>query len=242
MNIYVDESGSINNHLDNNEFFVIAMVRELNVKSLGRAYKRFVSSNIAELKKLDTAKYNSQGKLVKPGNRMFQNGKFKELKGSQFDREMKIKFLEFFGQKNSFEVYYIVLKNPGLSNSFCKNTARAFNFSIKNALKYFIDKGFLPLENCNLQLDERNEKTETKYFLENYLNTELILSSEYDWEFTVKYFDSANNKYIQIADVFANIMWSHLITNSYTSELKELRSKGIIKGKYVFPYYGENLT
>lgn len=48
-------------------------------------------------------------------------------------------------------------------------------------------------------MDERNEKTETKFFLENYLNTELMLGGVTQGKFNVSYFDSANNKFIQIA-------------------------------------------
>ncbi|WP_405726530.1 DUF3800 domain-containing protein [Anaerotignum sp.] len=47
MNIYIDESGSINNHSPENKFFVIAMVHVKDKRGLEKAYKRFVSSNIA---------------------------------------------------------------------------------------------------------------------------------------------------------------------------------------------------
>ncbi len=52
------------------------------------------------------------------------------------------------------------------------------------------------------QLDERNERVENKSFLENYLNTELSLSGQVAGNFSVSYFDSACNKFVQIADYF----------------------------------------
>lgn len=40
------------------------------------------------------------GQIVKKGGKMFQNNDFHELKGSQFDREMKQKFVDFFCRMN----------------------------------------------------------------------------------------------------------------------------------------------
>lgn len=236
MNLYIDESGSINNNSHNNKYFVIAMVHVINKKNLDRAFKRFVSSNIETLKKLDQGKIDtSTGKVLKPENRMFSDGKFEELKGSQFDRRMKLKFLEFFSREHYFDVYYIKISNSRLTDTFCKNTARVFNYTLRLALEYYIKNGYLPNEDCHLQLDERNEKTESKHFLENYLNTELVLCGVVEGNFTVTYFDSSNNKFIQIADVFANLFYSQLKTNQYLEEFKLLEKDGILKHTFEFP-------
>ncbi len=58
MNIYIDESGSINNHTPNNKFFVIALIHPANKDALKRAYKRFVSSNHNSLFALDQNKFH----------------------------------------------------------------------------------------------------------------------------------------------------------------------------------------
>lgn len=116
--IYVDESGSINNHMPNNKYFVIALIRAINKDSLRKAYKRFVSSNYEALKELDKDKVNQKtGVIVKEGGKMFLNGSFKELKGSQFDKEMKHKFVDFFSKKQSFEIYYIKIANSKRQSS-----------------------------------------------------------------------------------------------------------------------------
>lgn len=236
MNIYIDESGSISNNSHNDRYFVIAMIHVINKKGLERAYKRFVSSNLETLKKLDQVKIDkSTGKVLKPGNRMFTNGKFNELKGSQFDRSMKLKFLEYFTQKHHFNIFYIKISNGRLADRFCENTARAFNYTLRLALEYYIKNNYLPNEDCHLQLDERNERTDTKYFLENYLNTELTLCGAVDGTFNVTYFDSANNKFIQIADVFANLYYSQLRTCQYTKEFNQLKENGILKHIFEFP-------
>lgn len=236
MNIYIDESGSINNHAANNKYFVIALIHPVNKDALKRAYKRFVSSNHDDLLLLDQDKLHpTTGHIIKKGGKMFQNGDFHELKGSQFDRKMKQKFVEFFCRKSSFEIYYIKISNQLLTDQFCENTARVFNYTLKLALEFFIRKKFLPDENCSLQLDERNERTETRYFLENYLNTELFMNGTINSKFDVAYFDSSNNCFIQIADIFANLLYSHLQTGGYDEELKKLKDADILKFTFEFP-------
>lgn len=236
MNIYIDESGSINNHALHVPHFVIAMVHVTEKEKLARAYKRFVSSNYQRLLELDADKTDDKpGQVIKSGGKMFANGSFKELKGSQFDRDMKLKFSEFFSKKQYFELYYIKVINEKLTDGFCANTSRAFNYTIRLALHSFIKSGLLPDEDCFLQLDERNEKTETKYFLENYLNTELTLSQAAAGKFTVTYFDSSNNKFIQIADVFSNLYYSHLLTGNYTETFSHLKEQKILKSIFEFP-------
>lgn len=236
MNIYIDESGSINNKAySHSPFFIIALVHVKDKDNLKRVYKRFVSSNIPTLKKLDIEKLSSSGKVLKEGGKMFDGEKFKELKGSQFDHTMKRKFLEFFSRNPYFEVFFIKIHNDKLSDKFCSNTARCFNYILKLALHYYIDKGLLPNEECILQLDERNEKTEARFFLENYLNTELTLGSGCTGPFKVSYFDSCDNCFIQIADVFANWYYSHLFNKDYEEEYNNLKEKGIIKRVFDFP-------
>lgn len=236
MNIYVDESGSINNHIVNNKYFVIALIRPTDTNKLRKVYKRFVASNLKELLALDQDKLHPvTGKLLKKGGKMFQNGNFLELKGCQFDNKMKKKFVDFFCREPAFELYYIKLSNELLTDRFCSNTARAFNYALKIAIDYFIRNSILPREDCFIQLDERNEKDDTKYFLENYLNTELFATGATNGEFRVAYYDSAKNRLIQIADVFANLLYSHLKTNNYGEEIQKLYDSGVLKFVFEFP-------
>lgn len=222
--------------MPNNKFFIIALVRATDKEALKKAYKRFVSSNQNRLLELDQDKIHSKtGKVIKKGGKMFKDGKFQELKGSQFDKDMKQKFVEFFSSKQSFELYYIKIANEKLTDQFCENTARVFNYTLKLALEYFINKGILPNEDCFLQLDERNEKTETKFFLKNYLNTELSMNGTAAGDFDVDYFDSADNSIIQIADVFANLYYSQMQTDGYGEEIQKLKDAGILKFEFEFP-------
>ena len=86
-----------------------------------------------------------------------------------------------------------------------------------------------------MQLDERNEKTETRHFLENYLNTELFMNGVATGRFDVRYFDSSKNDLIQLADVFSNLYYSHLQTGAYEDEFKKLKETGILKFIFEFP-------
>lgn len=238
MQIYIDESGSINNHdAKHCPYFVIAMVRVINKEKAKRAYKRFVSNNLDRLLELDADRIDKEGRLIRQGGKMFSDGKFKELKGTQFDPGMRRKFLSFFAQNPHFEVYFIKIYNTKLQDDFCTNTARVFNYPLKLALGYYIRTGLLPNEECVLQLDERNERTETRYFLEQYLNTELIMNRECKGPFSVQYFDSANNCMIQIADVYANWFYSQLMNGEYSADLVAQKEAGIIKGIFEFPKY-----
>lgn len=234
MNLYIDESGSINNTLKDKPF-VISVIHVLDFKKLNTAYKRFISSNIKRLQELDKDFINEKGILRKKGNQMFQNGKFKELKGSQFDQKMRNSFVEYFSRNKYLEIFYVKINNNLLTDKICENTARAFNYSLKLALSYFIQHKKLPDQDCLIQLDERNERTEAKFFLETYLNTELCLNNITDSHFTVKYLDSSTNPFVQIADVFANLYYAELKTGTYTDAINVLKEKDILKGIFEFP-------
>ena len=238
MDIFcIDESGSINNHPNApHPYFTIALVRVLSRERLKRLYKRFVSSNLSRLKELDKPKIVS-GKVVKPGSKMFLNGKFHELKGSQFDPDMKRAFLKAFSIPGVFEVYTICLDNQNLTDSFCHNMARAFNYILKLTFTYLIHHGFLPSDtDYTLHIDERNERTDAKKLLEEYLNMELSTSGVCSGSFSVSYFDSSHNTMVQIADVFSNLFYSNLITKgNYGEEIEALKNMGIWKYTFHFP-------
>lgn len=233
MNLYIDESGSINNKL--NSPFVIAIINVLDYRKFNTVIKRFITSRFDKLKDLDNDFYNKDGKLMKRGNQMFKNGKFKELKGSQFDRDMKQDFVEFITKKKYFDLYFIKIDNKLLTDKICENTARAFNYTLKLALSYFISQKYIDDEDCLIQLDERNERTDARFFLENYLNTELCLNGVTENHFTVRYLDSSVNPFIQIADVFANIYYSQLNTHGYDNEMYKLKERNILKAVFSFP-------
>lgn len=225
MNIYIDESGSINNKLKGSSF-VIALVRVTDMALLGKIYKRFVSQNLKKLKEIDASR----------GGKMFKLGKFQELKGASFNPAMKKTFIHFFTGHPCVEVFYIRLDNDKLDDVFCAHSSISFNYTIKTALEHFIKEGLLPDEDCRLEADERNEKITARSFLENYLNAELHLTGLCKGTYMVKYRDSAKSKFVQVADVFANLYFSQLMTGGYTKEFNLMQRKGIIKAIYPYPF------
>lgn len=219
--LYIDESGSMTNkYTQANPYFIIAVIRACDKDKLARLHKRFVSRHLPELRAAD-----------KTGC-MFRGGKFQELKGSALTPDLKRKFVSYFCREHTLKVFYIVIDNQSISDIFYSNTARAFNYILKLALEYFFRNGYLPDDRYIIQLDERNE---TKYFLQNYLNTEFRLSRVISEDMEIRYFNSACNRLIQIADVFANLYFSNLCTNAYTDEFQKMEESGSLKIIFKFP-------
>lgn len=226
ISMYIDESGSIHPTSEKlNRYFIIGIVIPKDSTKLKRVYKNFIRKNIDNLKKLD-----------KDGKMFDRNGKFIELKGSAMNKPMKLNFIDFFCQNNLFEIRYIILDNNQLEERFIKNKARTFNYLLKIFLVNSIKNKYIQDKEIFLQIDERNVKTDSKYSLEDYLNQELLLNDNIIENVQVQYFDSSQNCFIQIADVFSNIMYSNLITkNSYKKELEELQRKKYILTPFIFP-------
>ncbi len=223
-NIYIDESGSMTTKYANHyPYFVIAMILVKDKQRLKTSYKRFVSKNHARLKNTDLK------------NKMFKDDKFVELKGSCMTEELKIDFLDFFCRNDLFEVYYIRIKNSEIRYGLYNNTARAFNFVLKNALQHLLETGFLPNDDYYLHVDERNERNESRHDLEGYLNTELNTGHGFSGEFNVKYYDSSSNALVQIADVFSNLYYVYCLNGSLKDKMNEKREQGYIKKRIHFP-------
>ena len=223
MNIYIDESGSVNTK---SAFpFIIGTVMPTDVQKLKKVYKRFVSKYYKDLKKLDK------------DNKMFRkDGTFLELKGACFNKDMKLNFLNYFCRNNLLKVRYIVLDNSKIKDKFVENKARTFNYLMKLFIENSFHTNLMNDKEISLQIDERNVKTNSKYSLEDYLNQELILDSDLIEKAHVAYFDSSQNCIIQIADVFSNIKFSDYATSgAYKDLLKKYHKDGYILKDFKFP-------
>ena len=170
-------------------------------------------------------------------NKMFdENGNFIELKGSCLTKELKIKFANFFCRNNLFEVRYIILDNSLINDKFIINKARTFNYLLKLFLINSKQRGYIKDREIYLHIDERNVKTDSKFSLEDYLNQELVLSMDLIDTAKVHYYDSSQNVFIQIADVFSNLLYSNMLTNGeYNDTIKELKENGYILAPFIFP-------
>jgi len=219
---YIDESGSMKaNDQENKRYFITCVIRVKDLKDLVLRYRQFVTENIKELKKAGRHK-------------MFNEEGFKELKGSEFTIELKEKFVRFFSESKSFEVYYVLFNNHKVRDNFYDNTARAFNYVMKLFFQRLTEEGLIERDVNFLHVDERNLKKNTLTAFEEYLNTELVTGLDIQDSFEVEYYESDQLSLIQIADLFSNLMYSHLMTDNYIEEFNLLKDKEIIK--YIFEY------
>ncbi len=226
LQIFIDESGSMTHktNIENNKYFIITLILVEDHEKLKRIYKRFVKKNLVELKKIDT------------DNKMFEGDKFIELKGSAFTPEMKRDFINFFCKNNNFKILYIQIENSKASQNLYKNKARAFNYIIKLAMEYLYNRKILNDRNLVFSIDERNVKTEAKYNLQELLCTDLSTGKDLVDELSVKYYNSCNNKIIQLADVFSNIFFSNIITSgAYESEIQYMIDNEYLINIFKFP-------
>lgn len=226
MNIYIDESGSMTDTITNinNRYFIIAILLVQNPSTLKKVYTRFINKHFTDLKSCDRT------------GKMFCGNKFIELKGSSFTPKMKKIFVNYFCKNNHFQVLHIKIDNSKVNGNLYRNKARAFNYVLKLALENLYNRGILVDRNWILNIDERNVKTETKHLLEEHLLTECSIGKNIVDEICVKYFDSSNNKLIQIADVFSNLYYSNILTNnSYNMEIKYMVDNGYLLSAFIFP-------
>lgn len=222
--LYIDESGSMtNSYTESWPYFVIAIVWVEKPDELRGLHKRFAAKYLDELEKSDL------------DGKMFKDGRLKELKGSAFTPDLKRNFVSFVCRKETFQTFYIIIDNRKISDNLYTNKARAFNYVFKLALEYFIQGGALPDDEYIIQLDERNERTNTRHFLQDYLNTELRMKGVLSNDIKVQYFDSSQNKIIQIADVLANLYYSQLRTGNYEKEIRKMRNNECLKKVFYFP-------
>ena len=181
--IVLDESGAM--HLKNERYFVIAgfMTRELH--KVTSAHKR-----IEEIVK--------QRKNIPITQKI-------ELKSSKINDSQQSLFLNVLYELSGVVPIAIIIDKDNLAK-FGASENVAYNFFVKNLLKYLF-KCNIPLLQTNeieLRVDNRNTSVKSLKDLETFLQWEFELM---DLEFKVKYLDSKDNRDVQMADYVANIIW-----------------------------------
>lgn len=208
----------------NKHKFIISIVRVLDEKSLKVKFKRCISKHIQLLKQCDKKQ------------KMFKNDRFIELKGCALTPEVKKSIVNDLLKSQDFELYIIEVDNKKIDEKFYKDRSRAFNYMIKLSLEHFINKSYFNKnEKYKIVIDERNVKVEAKKSLDDYLNTALQLDEKLTDEIKVEYHDSSQERFIQIADFFANLFYSECITKNYGNEIKKLTKSKIFKKIFRFP-------
>ena len=224
--LYIDESGSMTTkHSDTNGYFVVAILVVHDRKKLKKVFKRYISKKMNRLKELDR------------DGKMFDEDKFRELKGSALSINFKKDFADYLSENNLFKVLFVTIDNNALKDGkLYESTARAFNYVLKCALTYYIHQEILPSGDYNIQIDERNTKTYSINALEDYLWLDLVIDKELMNNVKIEYFHSEDNICIQIADFFANLTFSSLHNNpGYKETIISLRNSGYLVDNFVFP-------
>ena len=223
--LYIDESGTMatGKNVKDFPYFVICILNVKNKEKLKKVIKRFISSHMDTLKQLNDDK-------------MFIDDKFIELKGSALTPNLKKELANYLMPSDLFEIYYVVANNKTINHKTYNNKARAFNYLIDRCLTCLLNHKYLPYDDYNIQIDERNIKTNAQKTLEDYLATDLVIHQELINDVQVSYFDSCNNSLIQLSDFFANLYFSYLMRkNNYKDLIKDMKSKGLIKKVFIFP-------
>ena len=186
--LYIDESGSMTTkYVKHFPYFVISVVRVFNREALKRKLKIFISKNYELLKDADKE------------NKMFLNGKFVELKGVALTYDLKIKLSNYLLNycRGLFEVNIILIKNKNIVPKTYDNTARAFNYFINLFMTNKLHKGDYLCDDYEIQIDERNTKTNAQKSMEDYLSIDLTMKQELAKSISIKYYDSCRNNLIQ---------------------------------------------
>ena len=231
VSVFVDESGIIAKHKSKKTtYFIITLlfVREENVASVKNCFKKY-RLQIAKRKK-DLLDELTQSK---------------EIKGSSVSESDKHyiyeKVIEKCGDK--FELGIIILNNRRATAKFRSNSSRAFNYLIKLYLQndFVQSEMFNDLDKLTFYIDERNVATESKYTLQEYLNTELNLLEHYcNEDITVHYYDSKNYILLQMADFISNTCfrkWQKKFNDS--GNVGMLLKKAITGKSFPFPQWNK---
>ncbi len=228
--LYIDESGSMNNIIDKDKnYFVITCLHVKDKKSLKNSFNRFIRKNKERLKSLPK------------GNRMFDGDKFKEIKGSALTQSMKKEFLNYISINDSFKVFYVIVHNNYLKQSLIDNKEVGFNFILEKLLTYKLKNNFLPTNtNYHIHLDNRNLRTGMRDTLRSFLIRTLIFEDELITDLNLTYHESEKVKFIQIADFFANLFYSNLMTKKFNGVINRKVREGYISHEYNFPYIRED--
>lgn len=232
VNVFVDESGIIAKHKSRKtNYFVITLlfVEESNVNLVKKYFKKY---------RLQVAKRKKE--LFEE---LVQN---KEIKGSSMSEADKHYIYEKLYSKcgDKFELGIILLNNKKATAKFRSNSSRAFNYLIKIYLQkvFTQSKLFVDLDKLSFFIDERNVATESKFTLQEYLNTELNLTEHFcNEEIVVHYYDSKKFILLQMADFVSNSCyrkWQKKYDDN--GNVSMLMKKTILGKPFTFP--GRNFS
>ena len=230
ITVFVDESGTIGKGKINRDDYVIVtllLVRDEDVEHLKKVFKK------------ERLKVVNKKAILKEHLKLN-----KEIKGSELSETEKSQIYKRIVEKcgDKFEIAVIVLNNKKATVKFRSNSSRVFNYLIKTFLNKHFKKNskYKNVNQMHFVIDERNVATESKYTLQEYLNTELNLVETFSQEdIRVHYYDSKNYLLLQLADFISNTFYRYQQKNVQEAKgnvgllLNQTSTRKVFK----FPYY-----
>lgn len=224
LTAFVDESGVIRKgHLENEDFFVIALIFTDNERFLNKVFKKKRFQILSE----------KERKIL---------SETKEIKGSDISESRKKQIYSALLEKcgDNLEVGVILLDLKRAEDRLKQNSSRAFNFLIARYLSksYKAHSRFNGANDISFFVDERNVATGAKFTLEEYLNTEYNIEDPIcEGNISVHYLDSKNRYLIQLADFVANTFYRAYKKNDPDAKSNiELLGSALCNGKvFYFP-------
>ena len=163
-----------------------------------------------------------------------------ELKSSKINNSQQAMFLNELYELPGVIPIAIIVDKHNLSK-FGASENIAYNFFVKNLLKYLF-KCNIPILQTNeieLRVDNRNTSVKSLKDLETFLQWEFELM---DLEVKVRYLDSKDNREVQMADYVANLIWKkfNCEKNDLSSRVPQYYRTYI--SKFPFKIFGNNPT
>lgn len=227
---FIDESGTIGKGtIKADSYFIITLlfVKDEDIRHVKKVFKK-------ERLKIVNRKQDLKERLEIN----------KEVKGSELSETEKKSIYEKLIEKcgDKFEIAVIVINNKQATVKFRSNSSRVFNYLIKTFLeKHFKKRSkYKNLNQMHFVIDERNVATESKWTLQEYLNTELNLVDIFaEQDLVVHYYDSKNYLLLQLADFISNTFYRHKQKHNKEAEVNvELLLKQTSTNKiFRFPYF-----
>lgn len=214
--IVLDESGAM--HLKNQRYFVIAGFITRKLRKVKASHKK-IEEIVRKRKNIPVTKQI-------------------ELKSITINNSQQALFINTLYSLEEVIPIAIVVDKENL-RKFKASENVAYNFFVKNLLKYLFkcDISMLKTKHIELRLDNRNNSVKTLKDLETFLQWEFELM---DLEIEVKYLDSKYNRDVQMADYVANMFWKKYNCHNEVLSKKIIDYHKAYISKFPFNTFGQN--
>lgn len=181
VHLYIDESGNLGN---GGNYFVIACIVTNNEKSLNN----FMKKTERKVKKTFPSYINK-----------------KEIKASEANPIIKEYYLRKLSEKD-FDLYYTVARKDCIFDYLKEDKNALYSYLLHFLIKEIIKDN---PDEITIILDNRSIKTKSTNSFADYIKIKIMYEWGYNCKIIVRYVESSNSYLVQIADFFANALWSH---------------------------------